>query len=427
MSIVSTFKELYKQQSVKSVGVYTFTNFFGKAASFLLLFVFTNPIYISPSENGLLSLFSSSLLFLMPFLSLGIIQSTSSDFFKMQKNEFRDFFTTGFVMPLILTALSVVLLFIFREKLKQQFGFPYIFTWLIPMIIFLTFCYEQFLSLARNSNETGIFLKANIAKIILELGVSFVLVVFVSWRWKGRIAGILISYLFISIYAIFFFIKKDFLFGKIKKKYIVSELVYAIPIIAMQASSFCMNSSDKFFLCSFMRDNNQTVGVYSIACVFASVLIVFCTALLQYIFPKIFSILSVNSDYFQIRKIFWVYIRLMCLALVVLVCLTPLAYHFINSKYHAALSYIYLIYVGYFLWAVSYFFYSFLLYFKQKRKLLGLSLLSIAISLVLNYFMIKYFGAFGGAVAVVSTYFMVLILTLIFTKPYWKKLLVSKG
>src|SRR6478672_3854132 len=110
MSVSATFKSLYNHPSVRSVGIYTFSNFFAKGASFLLLFVFTNPLYISPSENGLISLFSTSLLFLMPFLSMGVVQSTSTDYFKLGKKEFRNFFTTGMMLPFFLMIISMIAL-----------------------------------------------------------------------------------------------------------------------------------------------------------------------------------------------------------------------------------------------------------------------------------------------------------------------------
>jgi hypothetical protein len=96
MPVSTQIKKLYNNPSVKSVGIYTFTNFFSKAVSFLLLFVFTNPLYISPSENGLLSLFSTSLLLLMPFLSMGIIHSVSADFYKLEKRRIQKLFQYKF-------------------------------------------------------------------------------------------------------------------------------------------------------------------------------------------------------------------------------------------------------------------------------------------------------------------------------------------
>ena len=156
----------------------------------------------------------------------------------------------------------------------------------------------------------------------------------------------------------------------VKKKYIIAELIYAVPIIAMQASIFSMNSSDKFFLSNFTNDNNETVGIYSVGCIFASIIIVLCTALLQYIFPKIYTLLAApDIDYRSIKNHFLFYTAVIAAGTLLVVLLTPLLYHyFINDKYHPALRYTYLLCVGYFLWSVSYFFYSFLLYHKKKKN-----------------------------------------------------------
>ncbi len=422
MSIVTHLKALYKHPSVRSVGIYGFTNFFSKAASFFLLFIFTNPLYITPSENGLLSLFSTSMLFLMPFLSMGIIHSVSADYYKMDKHAFRDFFTTGFIMPFAVMIISIGALFLFRHPLQRLYGFPLMFIWLIPVVTFLIFCSEQLLSLARNNNEPAVYLKANVSKTVLELGLSFVLVVYFAARWQGRVSGILVAYTVTALYALYYFIKKKYLFGSIKKEFIYSELLYAIPIITMQVSIFALNASDKFFLSNFTSDNNETVGIYSIACVFASIINVLSMALLQYIFPRIFTLLSAeNINYQLIKNQFIFYGSVMLAGLVCITVFTPVLYHyFINEKYHAALEYNYLLCIGYFLWAISYFFYSFLLYHKQKRKILMLSLCCIVISLLCNYLFIGRWGARGAAVAVFTAYALVFMITLFFTRSHWK-------
>ena len=428
MSNIKNFINLRKNPIAKSIGTYTFTNFFAKGASFLLLFVFTNPTYILPSENGLLSLFSNSMLFLMPFLSMGIIHSTSTDFFKLGKDDFRSFFTTGFIMPIAVMLISFIVLFFFREQLQRSYGFPYMFVWLIPVITFLTFCNEQLLSLSRNNSEPAVYFKANISRTVLELGLSFVLVVVFAWRWEGRIAGILIAYVVLGLYALYYFIKKGYLFGRVKKKYIAEELIYAVPIIAMQASIFAMNSSDKFFLSDFTNDHNATVGIYSVGCIFASIIIVLCTALLQYIFPKIYTLLaSPVIDYRSIKRHFLFYTGVMTAGTILVMVLTPLLYqNFINVKYHPALKYTFMLCAGNFLWAICYFFYSFLLYNKKKRKILGLSFCCIFISLALNYFFIKAWNDWGAAIAGLICYFIVLILILIFTKEYWQNFLFHR-
>lgn len=424
MPSLQQIKMLYKSQSVRSMGMYTFSNFFSKAVSFLLLFVFTNPAYISPSENGMLSLFSNSMLFLMPFLAMGIVHSVSAEYFKLDDREFRSLFSTSLIMPLVVMAGSIIFLFLVRGKLNESYGFPSSFVWLIPVVTFLIFINEQLLSMARNNLQPQLYLKANMGKTILELGLSFILVVYFAWRWQGRVAGILAAYGILGVYALYYFKQKGYLFGKIQKKYIRSELIYAIPIMALQASIFTMNSSDKFFLSHATNDNNATVGVYSIACIFASIINVLSMALLQHIFPSIYRVLSgEHINYKFIRRQFVVYISVLTIGLISLIAVMPVVYdYFINEKYHEALEYSYLLCIGVYLWALNYFFYSFLLYYKEKRKLLFLSLACIAISLACNYYFINRWQAMGAAASSVSIYALVLVIALAFTRKYWKPL-----
>ncbi len=413
----------------RSVVLYTFSNFLTKGISFvLLLFLFTKDKYIDRSENGLLSLFNNSMIFLMPFVSMGLLQSTSTDFFKMGKKEFRNFFTTSFLMPFIVMLLALIGLFILKDYLRITYGFPFAFVWLIPIITFLIFCNEQLISLIRNNREPERFLGVSVSRAVMELGLAVLLIVFFAWRWKGRVAGIFISQVIMGVYAFFYFKKKGYLFGNIKKAYIRDELIYAIPIIAMQAGVFALSASDKFFLSYFTSDNNQTVGIYSVACVFASVINTLCMAIIHYIFPKIFATLSSdNIDYASIRTHFFYYLGVMCVGTLIILGCTPLLYKFfINEKYHSALHYIFFIGIGYFFWAIAYYFYSFLLFFKLKKKILVLSLLSIGVSLLCNYIFIKRWHAYGGAVSVCVSYFIVLLMTMVTVRGYIQNIFFSK-
>jgi len=102
------------------------------------------------------------------------------------------------------------------------------------------------------------------------------------------------------------------------------------------------------------------------------------------------------------------------LALVSILLVTPFLYkYFINARYHSGLDYLYLILSGYLFWNLTTFFYSFLLFKKQKRKILFLSLISIGISLGSNFFFIKNYGIKGAAISVCTSYLIVLIITLI--------------
>jgi O-antigen/teichoic acid export membrane protein len=413
MTLYHKINGFIQSPAFKSAGIYTFSNFFAKAIAFLLLFIYSNPAYISVNENGLLNLLSSAIFVLMPFLSMGTVQSTNVDFFKLGKEQFRDFFTTGFIIPTAVMLISIVVMFFFRHQLNAAYGFPLSFIFIIPFLTFLGFCNEQFVSIIRNNDDPVKYFKASMLRIAIEISLSVVLVVFFAWRWKGRVAGIMAANTVLFFMAYSYFRKKGYLFGKVKLQYIKEELIYAVPIIVMQFSTFCLSSSDKFFLSSFT--NNDVVGVYGYASIFAAVVTIACSAVISYVMPKVYLCLSQSPVNFALlRKYFKVYALFSLLTLAGVIICTPVLYKFfINEKYHPGLKYMYLIATGYFFWSISYFFYSFLLYNKQKKKILLLSAISIGISLTGNYFFIRQWNAFGAAVSVCVSYFLVLIVTLL--------------
>jgi O-antigen/teichoic acid export membrane protein len=402
---------LINSPAYKKAGIYTFSNFFIKGTSFLLLFIYSNPKYLSVYENGLLSLLTSSVFILMPFLSLGIVQSTSVDFFKLKSNEFKDFFTTGFVMPVCIMFLAFGGLFFFSKDLKNAYHFPLSFVLIIPVLTFLNFCNEQFLTVVRNNDEPITFLKAALLRLFIEISISLTLVVVFFTGWQGRVTGIITANTVLIFVAFFYLKKKNYLFGKIKKTYLRQELLYSFPIIVLQCSTFCLFYSDKFFL-SYFSDNGD-VGVYSYACVFAAVVTLGSSALLYYVMPKIYSLLSEQEvNYKQIRKHFVFYVGNCFILLICVLTLTPLLYkYFINSSYHPGLKYFYLIATGYFFWSVTYFFYTFMFYKKHKKMILLLSVISIFISLSNNYFFIKNDHTYGAALSVCISYLLVLVVT----------------
>jgi O-antigen/teichoic acid export membrane protein len=428
MGSLQFVKDQYKNPALKTMGIYTVTNFFGKGLSFLLLPLFTNPKYLSPADNGLLSLFSQAIIFLVPFISLGLLQSASVDYFKLDKKKFTDFCTTGFAMAIFMAISSFIIFYLFRNFLSERFSFPLIFIWAIPLAAFLSFCYELVVLLIRNRNDATTYMKVNITRISTELGLAVIFIVMFAWGWWGRVASILIATGCISVYAMYFLIKNNYLSGQVKKEIIYTELKYSIPIITLQLSIFCLFSSDSFLVAGITK-NNSTVGIYGMACVFGAIIITLSGALIQYMVPKINKALSFeNIDYVDIRRHFIFYLSVMFFTFIVLLFCVPVIYHlFINNNYWPGIRYYYFLSAGYFFWSITVFLYSFLLYYKQKKKLFTIALVSIIISLCSNYFFIKSMGSLGASISVCCSYFAVLLIALFFTKNYWKPMMFSSA
>lgn len=367
---------------------------------------------------GLINLFSSAMIFLIPFISMGVLQSVNTEFFKLDKKNFRDLFSTSLILPVCVFLVSLLAFYLFRDTLMSQYKFPPVFIWLIPVVTFLSFIGQHVMNLIRNEERPNLFMGVVLGRLFIEIGLAVGLISLAGWAWQGRVSGIAVSYVIFGLYAFWYFNKKQYLFGEIKKDILKEELMFSVPIILMQFSTFCMNYSDSFFLSRFTSDNNAEVGVYSIACIFASIIITLSSALLQYVHPRIFRLLSEPEiNYTAIRKHFLLYIGVMTGGLLLLLAFVPLAYLWvINKSYRSGMQYYYLLCIGYYLWTIAYLFFSFLLYYKQKKTIIFLSVCFIVISLSSNYIFISRMAAWGGAISVCLSYTIVLILTLWITR-----------
>ena len=397
------------------MAIYTFSNFFNKGVSFLLLFYFTQVLTVS--DFGMLSLFSNAILFLMPFVSLGIIQSINADFFKLKKNEFRDFFSSTLLLPLLVALAATLLFYMFKGQLQHRYNFPALFIVLIPVITLFSFFNELLTSMVRNNNQPTKYLWISLLRLFAEIILAVFFISFLQYGWMGRVMGILISFIMVGSYAFYYFLKNGYLFGKIKTTYIRQELIYSVPIIMLQLGMVCLSSSAPYFV-EFFTHNLSEVGIYSVAGTFASVVNVFCAALLQYLHPKIYSLLSQKEiDAASIRKHFLIYLAIMSMATVAVIIATPFVYHFLlKPSYKPALGYYYFICLGHFFWGISFFFVSFLLYYKLKKKLLLFSISAIIISLTLNAIFTKYLGSYGSALSTAISYLLILGIAFLLVK-----------
>ncbi len=400
MAAANLLKTAIKNPAYKSVATYIFTNFFSKGISLLLIPLFTNPRYLTPTDNGVLSLFSSNLMLIAPFVGLGMIQSSSADFFKKNKEDFSRAFTANFLISLFLTCIASVILYFFRDLLQKKFGLPDSFAFIIPFIAFLIFCGEQLFTLIRNRNEVKKFGSAGITKAIIEYGVSVILVVFFFQGWQGRVWGIAISLLVINILGFFYYAKHNYLNFKFTLHHVWDEVKFGIPVITYQLCVFMLGTTNKLFLAIFNADKYQ-LGIYAVACVFGTLVGYLGQSIFLYVQPKVYkSISDGTATMASLRKEFFNYLfMLTAVAVPCVLFVLFLYYYVINKIYLPGIPLFFMVSVSSFIWQLNNYLFLFLLYFKAKRKIFILSGISVAISIIVNTVMVKNFLITGDALA----------------------------
>ncbi|GAB2829477.1 lipopolysaccharide biosynthesis protein [Ferruginibacter profundus] len=427
MSITSQVREGLKNPAFKSVGTYIFTNFFSKGISFLLIPLFTNPLYLSPTDNGLLSLFSSNMILLAPFVSLGMIQSCTADFYKKSESDFAASFTSSFIISFLMAAIAAILLFIFRDMLQQKFQFPTSFVFILPGLAFLIFSGEQLFALIRNRNEVKRFAIMGISKSIIEYAVSVVLIVFFLTGWMGRIWGIAASLIVVNLIAVAYYIKNKYISFHFKKTQLIDELKFGVPIFAFQLCVFMLGTSNKLFLAIYNVDKYQ-LGIYSIACVFGTMIGVVSQSILLYAQPQLYKSISKGEATIQTAKRdFFRYFMMLTGLSVACILVVLFAYYFLIDKvYLSGIKYFFLVALASYIWGLNYFLFLFLLYHKQKRKILTVTLISLACSITVNIIMVKNFLILGDALASLINTIIFSLLIIIFAQKIIKDTLTKK-
>jgi O-antigen/teichoic acid export membrane protein len=400
MSILNTVKAAVKNPAYRSVGTYIFTNFFSKGVSFILIPLFTNPLYLTPTDNGLLSLFSSNMILLAPFISLGMIQSSTADFYKKSNNDFSASFTTNFFIAALMALLAATLLFIFRDVLKEKFDFPFSFIFILPGLAFLIFSNEQLFALVRNRNEVNRYAVMGISKSVIEYALSVILVVFFLTGWMGRIWGIAISLLVVNLYSVWYYIKNKYVNFTFHKHQVWDELKFGVPVFVFQLCVFMLGASNKLFLAIFNVDKHA-LGIYAIACVLGSMVGTIAQSILLYVQPQLYKSISTGEATTQsIKRDFFRYLKLLCFFSVACIAVVVFAYCFlINKLYFSGLPYFFIVASSSFIWALNYFLFLFLLYYKKKRTILNVALISITCSVTVNIILVKNYLIWGDALS----------------------------
>ena len=387
---------IYKNTTYRTVATYVFVLFFSRGVSFLLLPLFTNPKYLTPADNGMLSIFSSNLILLTPFITLGLVQSSSRDFFAIDEESFKKSFTQNIIIALVMMVLVIGFLLLFKDYFNNKLHINGMLLFIIPLLIYLTLFNDMFLTILRNKNEVRFFSIINICKTILEYGASVLLVVFLYKGWYGRVGGIIVAALTINFISLFYLWKKQYLRFDFKLKHISEELKFSFPIILFQLCVFMLGLSNKAFLAFFKIDEAE-IGIYAIATIFGAMVGGFSYGASYYTQPQLYKAFKEEGISYTVFKPHLLrFIKLV--SIITLGCIITvlfLYYFFINKLYIKGIGYFFVGAAASYLWSINNFYFQVLIYSKWNRKMLYLTVLSLLLSFTTRFIMVKYFGIWG--------------------------------
>ncbi len=403
-------------KSLRSLSIYTFVGFFGAGVNFLLMPVLSH--YLTPTDYGLLALINTYVTIVIPLVSLVAYSYITVEYFHMEdQRKFASLFSSIAVIPILPTIVLFFLGYFFYDYLAGILELPADAKWwalsmfpLAAMTIYID-TISSYQIIIKDSKYYAVY---NILRVLVEVGLTLFLVVYMGMGWKGRLLSWVVTSIIFTAVSFLYFYRKKLLTLDIQWKYVKASIIFGAPLIFHSLGKFVVNQSDRLFISKMV--SLKEAGIYSVGYTIGTVMLIGASALANIATPFIMERLkAIDEDQErQIRRFTYICIGGLLVIFFIMNIASPFFFkYFMDIRYLQGYTYVLWVSLGYFFWGVYMLFSSYIYYYKKTKFLIWLAIINIITNLVFNYYFIEKYGGIGAAYATALSFFINLLLLLL--------------
>lgn len=392
-----------QQKSIKKLfqtaGVYTLTGMVSSAIPFLLLPVFTQ--YLTPEDYGIVATFQILISFILPFVGLSIRGAISVKYYEKNSQDIAVFISNAIGVVFGLGCVAILLSYFFSDYLGNAVSFPNS-NWLWSLAIIAVFQTISQVALALWQMQMkpipyGIF---QILQTISNISLSLLLVVSLSWGWKGRILAQIVVECAFGLVASIVLIKNGWIKIQAHKEYVLSILKFGIPLIPHALAGWAIMGIDRLFINKMVSvaDSGKYAVGYQIAMILTLLEMAFNNAWVPWFYHN----LGLESDKIKMKivRITYLYEILIFLLAFLLALIGPwFITHFLGKEFHGSVHYIMWLAMGKAMYSMYFMSCNYLFYKKKTTWVASATTISAVVHIIAIYFLIKINGTIGAAQA----------------------------
>ncbi len=404
---------------IKNSLIYIAVSVFSGALSFLLLPILTDNLL--PESYGIYEIYRSSVALLQGLMIFGTNTLIFGNYFKWSGTDFKIFIHNS-----IFIFCCVLVLFVLISLIPQIHSIFYN-TFSIPLAFILIAILTVFFQSITNLQTTIFQIKGQaISYASFTAGFSlisflliYIFVVNYKLSWDGPVYSILFSsIIFFFVSSINFYrigIKINFPLKKVR-----TIIFLGAPLILTHLSGWIIEAFDKFMITSIL--DVSSTGNYSVNYKFGLIVFLIQVGVLRAWSPFFYKTISLNTIQAKMKIVKFTY--LLILALVVLsvfvIFISPLLFEMFvkNDLYNFSYKIIFFVSIGYFFDALWKIFAQYLINLNLTKLYSLILFISATSNLILNYFLINFYGIEGAAIATCIAFFIGFFLTWIATFFY---------
>jgi O-antigen/teichoic acid export membrane protein len=398
---------------LKNSAIYLGSSIVNKAIPFLLLPVMTK--YLSTSQYGKMAIYLILISFYSAFIGMAINTSISKNYYNYSKEKMAIHIGNIFIILFVSFSIFLILTLAGWVFFDNLFSISYKWIVLIPFISLATMINTINLTIFRNEGRALKYGIYEILKTIINVGLTLIFLLYFNSGWYSQVIGIFASFFIFSIIGTIIMYKGKYISFRIDYDDIKYILKLSVPLIPHVIAGIIIALSDRIFIERMV--GLSAVGIYSVGYTFGSILIIYTDAFQMAWGPWFYKEVSVNSIKNKIKVVKYTYLYILSIFIIscslsfFAVFILPL---FVNNKYESAKYYIPWITIAYAFQGLYKVFMPYLVHLHRTSYLAFSSTIAAIINIVLNYFLIKEFGALGGAYATVIAFLSSAVLVFLY-------------
>ncbi len=398
---------------LKNSFIYLTTEILNKSIPFLLLPILTK--YLTPSEYGMYGMYQVFLSFFVPFVQMGLHSNITRNFFKVSKETLSSILNTIIVILHINVLIGLTFIFVISFFYKNVFGLPVDTLYLMPLIIYAQTINIFSLTILRNEEKAFSYGILQFLITLFNFGSALFLLLYYDKGWISLVYGLLVGNLIFIAYSLFF-LKKDFNinfrdFYSFKEIYAIS-----IPLIFHLLGSSIIFLSDRIFIQQMI--GLDEVGFYTVGAQFGMISMVVINAIVMAVSPTIYKKLANHtlelgliyrfmSLFFLVGIFVWIGSEI----------IFPLM---VDKKFITAKSLIFFFSVAFIFRGWYQLYYNIIINEGKTSYFVKIMWQAALINIMLNYFLIQFFGMIGAPMATaVAFFYMFMVLYSLVRKNKW--------
>lgn len=379
-----------------SVQKYFLLNIISGIFPFLMLPILTR--YLLPEDFGHLAIYTTLSAIVSAFFTMGVNGAIGRVYFEQSKADFTKFIGTCLVL---ITLSSVVVSTLILSALiftNMDINLKWLWFWTVTVTAFAQAFFAVGLAVFQVENKVRLFAVTQISQATLLALLTIIMVVGLSWDWRGRILAQAIATCLTAIGVLFYLVHHQGVSFKIEVKFLRSALRYSLPLMVHVISGIAISMADRLIIARQL--NLSEAGLYMVASQVTVVLAYLIDAINRAYSPWLFKVLASGESEIRLKVVKGTYIFFLII-LIIAVTYAQLVIKFMDmflgNSYSGSGIYIFLLSIASSLMGMYYMVTLYIQYAKRTEYLALITLIVGLINIISCYYFVMVWGGIGAA------------------------------